>query len=298
MHILVTGASGLIGSALVSSLSAAGYSVTRLVRRPPQSGEKAVRWDPLTGFIDASALEGLDGVVHLAGESIAERWTAAKKVSIRDSRVKGTEVLCEALAQLASPPKVLVSASAIGYYGDRGEEILREESAPGSGFLAEVCRAWEAATEPARQAGLRTVQLRFGVVLSPAGGALAKILPPFRLGLGGVLGSGRQYMSWIALDDAIGAIQQAIVTDNLQGPTNAVAPDAVTNQEFTHTLGKILRRPTVVPLPAFAARLMFGEMADALLLASAHVQPAKLLAVGYRFRYPTLAEALRHLLAT
>jgi uncharacterized protein len=298
MHILVTGASGLIGSALVSSLSAAGYSVTRLVRRPPQSGEKAVRWDPLTGFIDASALEGLDGVVHLAGESIDERWTAAKKVSIRDSRVKGTEVLCEALAQLASPPKVLVSASAIGYYGDRGEEILREESAPGSGFLAEVCRAWEAATEPARQAGLRTVQLRFGVVLSPAGGALAKILPPFRLGLGGVLGSGRQYMSWIALDDAIGAIQQAIVTDNLQGPTNAVAPEAVTNQEFTHTLGKILRRPTVVPLPAFAARLMFGEMADALLLASAHVQPAKLLAVGYRFRYPTLAEALRHLLAT
>jgi uncharacterized protein len=298
MHILVTGASGLIGSALVSSLTAAGYSVTRLVRRPPQSGEKAVRWDPLTGFIDASALEGLDGVVHLAGESIDERWTAAKKVSIRDSRVKGTEVLCEALAQLASPPKVLVSASAIGYYGDRGEEILREESAPGSGFLAEVCRAWEAATEPARQAGLRTVQLRFGVVLSPAGGALAKILPPFRLGLGGVLGSGRQYMSWIALDDAIGAIQQAIVTDNLQGPTNAVAPEAVTNQEFTHTLGKILRRPTVVPLPAFAARLMFGEMADALLLASARVQPAKLLAVGYRFRYPTLAEALRHLLAT
>jgi uncharacterized protein len=298
MHILVTGASGLIGSALVSSLTAAGYSVTRLVRRPPQSGEKAVRWDPLTGFIDASALEGLDGVVHLAGESIDERWTAAKKVSIRDSRVKGTEVLCEALAQLASPPKVLVSASAIGYYGDRGEEILREESAPGSGFLVEVCRAWEAATEPARQAGLRTVQLRFGVVLSPAGGALAKILPPFRLGLGGVLGSGRQYMSWIALDDAIGAIQQAIVTDNLQGPTNAVAPEAVTNQEFTHTLGKILRRPTVVPLPAFAARLMFGEMADALLLASARVQPAKLLAVGYRFRYPTLAEALRHLLAT
>jgi uncharacterized protein len=298
MHILVTGASGLIGSALVSSLTAAGYSVTRLVRRPPQSGEKAVRWDPLTGFIDASALEGLDGVVHLAGESIDERWTAAKKVSIRDSRVKGTEVLCEALAQLASPPKVLVSASAIGYYGDRGEEILREESAPGSGFLVEVCRAWEAATEPARQAGLRTVQLRFGVVLSPAGGALAKILPPFRLGLGGVLGSGRQYMSWIALDDAIGAIQQAIVTDNLQGPTNAVAPEAVTNQGFTHTLGKILRRPTVVPLPAFAARLMFGEMADALLLASARVQPAKLLAVGYRFRYPTLAEALRHLLAT
>jgi len=297
MNILVTGASGLVGSALASSLISTGYEVTRLLRRPPLSGEKAARWDPLAGTIDANAFEGVNAVVHLAGENIAERWTAAKKVNIRNSRIKGTQVLCESLARLASPPKVLVSASAIGYYGDRGEERLSEESAPGSSFLAEVCRDWEAVTEPARQAGLRVVQLRFGVVLSPAGGALAKILPPFRLGIGGVLGRGRQYMSWIALDDAVGAIQHAIVTDNLQGPANAVAPHAVTNQEFTNTLGKVLGRPTVVPLPAFATRLMFGEMADELLLASARVQPAKLLASGYRFRYPELEGTLRHLLA-
>jgi uncharacterized protein len=297
MHILVTGASGLIGSALVSALTSIGFEVTRLVRRQPQSGEKAAYWNPLTGSIDVSALDGVDAVVHLAGENIAQRWTPANKVNIRDSRVKGTQILCEALTRLASPPDVLVSASAIGYYGDRGEEVLTEESPPGRGFLAEVCRAWEAATEPARQTGLRVVQLRFGVVMSSAGGALAKILPPFRLGLGGTLGSGRQYMSWIALDDAVGAIQQAIVTDSLQGPTNAVAPQAVSNQEFTKTLGKVLGRPTVVPLPAFAARLMFGEMADELLLASARVQPVKLLASGYHFRYPELEGALRHLLA-
>jgi uncharacterized protein len=235
--------------------------------------------------------------VHLAGENIAERWTAAKKVRIRDSRVKGTQVLCEALAHLASPPKVLVSASAIGYYGDRGEEILTEESAPGTAFLSEVCRAWEAAADPARQKGIRVVHARFGVVLSTAGGALAKMLPPFRLGLGGVLGSGRQYLSWIALDDAVGAIQHAIVTDALQGPTNTVAPRAVTNQEFTKTLGAVLGRPTAVPFPAFAARLMFGEMADELLLASARVQPVKLAASRYGYRYPELEGALRHLLA-
>jgi uncharacterized protein len=296
MNILVTGASGLIGTALVSSLTSHGHEVTRLVRGQPRSGEKAARWDPMAGTIDASALEGADAAVHLAGESIAERWTAAKKVRIRDSRVKGTQLLCETLARLSSPPKVLVSASAIGYYGDRGEEILSEESPPGRGFLSEVCRAWEAATEPAQRQGIRVVQLRMGVVLSPAGGALAKILPPFRMGLGGVLGSGRQYMSWIALDDVVGVIQHAIVTDALQGPTNAAAPRAVTNQEFTKTLGKVLGRPTVMPLPAFAARLMFGEMADELLLASARVQPAKLVASGYTFRYPELEAALRHLL--
>ena len=296
MNILVTGASGLIGSALVSALTAAGHGVTRLVRSQPKSGEKAVRWDPMAGTIDPRAFEGVDAVVHLAGENIAARWTPAQKVKIRDSRVKGTQVLSEALARLASPPKVLVSASAIGYYGDRGTEILTEDSAPGAGFLAEVCRAWEAATEPARQHGMRVVRLRFGIVLSAAGGALPKMLPPFRLGLGGVLGSGQQYMSWIALDDAVGAIQHAVVTDALQGPVNAVAPQAVTNQEFTKTLGKVLGRPTVFPLPAFAARLMFGEMADELLLASARVQPAKLLASGFSFRYPELESALRHLL--
>jgi uncharacterized protein (TIGR01777 family) len=236
--------------------------------------------------------------VHLAGENIAERWTPAKKVQIRDSRVKGTELLSKTLAGLSSPPAVLVSASAVGYYGDRGEEPLTDDSAPGRGFLAEVCQAWEAATEPARERGIRVVRLRLGVVLSAAGGALAKMLPPFRLGLGGRLGSGRQYVSWIALGDVVGSIQHAIVTGGLQGATNAVAPRAVTNQEFTKTLGKVLARPTAIPLPAFAARLMFGEMADELLLASARVQPAKLLASGYQFRHPELEAALRHLLAS
>jgi uncharacterized protein len=298
MNILVTGASGLIGTALVSSLMSSSHEVTRLVRGQPNPGEKAVRWDPMAGSIEASALEGIDAVVHLAGENIGERWTAAKKVRIRDSRVKGTQLLCETLARLSSPAQVLVSASAVGYYGDRGEEILTEDSPSGRGFLPEVSRAWEAATEPARQHGIRVVQLRLGVVLSAAGGALAKMLPPFRLGLGGVLGSGRQYMSWIALDDAVGAMQHAIVTDTLQGPTNAVAPRPVTNQEFTKTLGKVLGRPTAIPLPAFAARLMFGEMADELLLASARVQATKLLASGYQFRYPELEDALRHVLAS
>jgi uncharacterized protein (TIGR01777 family) len=297
MNILVTGASGLIGTALVASLTSGGHEVTRLVRRQPTAGEKAARWDPMAGTIEASAIEGVDAVVHLAGENIAERWTPAKKANIRDSRVKGTQLLCETLARLSSPPKILVSASAIGYYGDRGEAILTDDSPPGRGFLSEVCRAWEAATEPARQQGIRVVQLRMGVVLSAAGGALAKILPPFRLGLGGVLGSGRQYMSWIALDDVVGAIQHVIITEALQGPTNAAAPRAVTNQEFTKTLGKVLGRPTVFPLPAFAARLMFGEMADELLLASARIQPIKLLASGYQFRYPELEDALRHLLS-
>jgi uncharacterized protein (TIGR01777 family) len=297
MRILMTGASGLIGTALVPSLTSSGHEVTRLVRGQPKPGEKAVHWDPLAGNIDVSAIEGIEAVVHLAGENIAERWTAAKKASIRDSRVKGTQLLCETLTRLSSPPKVLVSASAIGYYGDRGEETLTDDSPPGRGFLSEVCRAWEAATEPARQHGLRVVQLRLGIVLSTAGGALAKMLPPFRLGLGGILGSGRQYMSWIALDDVAGVFEHVILSDGLQGPTNAVAPRAVTNQEFTKTLGQVLGRPTVMPLPAFAARLMFGEMADELLLASARVQPTKLLASGYQFRYTELAEALRHLLA-
>jgi len=297
MEIVVTGASGLIGSALTASLTASGHGVIRLVRRPPQAGEKAMRWDPVSRSLDATAFDGVEAVIHLAGENIAERWTAAKKVNIRDSRINGTQVLAEAIAHLASPPKVLVSASAIGYYGDRGEELLSEESAPGQGFLPEVCRSWEAATETARQAGVRTVQLRFGIVLSPAGGALAKMLPPFRLGLGGVLGNGRQYMSWVALDDTVGAIEHAISMADLQGPTNVVAPQAVTNYEFTKTLGRVLGRPTAIPLPAFAARLLFGEMADELLLASTRVQPAKLLASGYRFRYPELAGALQHLLA-
>jgi hypothetical protein len=237
--------------------------------------------------------------VHLAGDNIASgRWTAAKKASIRNSRVQGTTVLCEALAQLVKPPKVLLSASAIGYYGDRGATTLREESPPGTGFLAEVCQAWEAATAPAVQRGIRVVYLRFGMVLSAAGGALAKMLTPFRLGLGGVVGTGKQYMSWIALDDVLGVIPHALSTETLHGPVNVVAPQAVTNQEFTTALGQVLRRPTKLPMPAFAARLLFGEMADALLLASTRVAPVRLLASGYTFHYPELEEALQHLLGT
>jgi uncharacterized protein (TIGR01777 family) len=296
MNILVSGASGLIGSALVPYLANAGHEVIRLVRSQPQPEERALRWDPMGGLIEESALEGVDAVVHLAGESVEERWTPQKKIRIRESRATGTRLLSESIARLATPPKVLVSASAIGYYGDRGGEILTEESAAGKGFLAEVCRAWEAATAPAAQKGVRVVPLRFGVVLSDSGGALARMLTPFRLGMGGVLGSGQQYVSWIALDDAIGAIQHAIVTALLQGPVNAVAPQAVTNQQFTKVLGKVLGRPTIFPMPAFAVRLMFGEMADELLLASTRVQPAKLVASGYGFRYPELEAALRHLL--
>jgi uncharacterized protein len=297
MHILVTGATGLIGSTLVSFLSTGGHQVTRLVRTPPRPGHAEVYWQPETGSIATPGLEGLDAVVHLAGENIAAgRWTAEKKASIRDSRVQGTHLLCDALAQLVNPPNMLVSASAIGYYGDRGAEVLREDSRPGRGFLADVCRAWEAATAPAAQRGIRVVNVRFGVVLSAAGGALAKMLLPFKLGLGGIIGSGQQYMSWIALDDVVGAIHHTLITDTLQGPVNVVAPNPVTNAVFTKTLGRVLRRPTLFPLPAFVARAAFGEMADALLLASTRVEPAKLKDTHYAFRYPELEGALRHVL--
>jgi uncharacterized protein (TIGR01777 family) len=300
MKVLVTGSSGLIGSALIPYLVVGGHHVVRLLRpHSPSSttGVSVIRWDPMEGKIESSGLEDLDAVVHLAGESIAAgRWTAERKARIRDSRIKGTELLCGTLARLARPPKVLVSASAIGYYGDRGAETLREESPPGSGFLADVSRDWESATAAAVRKGLRVCLPRFGVVLSPAGGALAKMLPPFRMGAGGKLGSGRQYMSWVALDDALGAIHQMLNDGELRGPVNVVAPNPVTNFEFTKTLGRVLCRPTFASVPAFATRLAFGEMADALLLSSTRVQPAKLQGTGYRFRHPELEGALRHLL--
>jgi uncharacterized protein (TIGR01777 family) len=236
-------------------------------------------------------------VVHLAGANIAAgRWTPARKAEIRDSRVEGTRSLCQALARLAHPPQVLASASAVGFYGDRGTETLTEESVAGTGFLPGVCQAWEAAAEPATRVGIRVVHLRFGMILSPAGGALRKMLLPFRLGGGGRVGSGAQFVSWIAIDDVLGAIEHVLREESLHGPVNVVAPESVTNAEFTRSLGRVLRRPTLIPLPAFAARLAFGEMADALLLASARVMPARLRASGYRFRFPELEGALRHLL--
>jgi hypothetical protein len=297
MRVAVSGSTGLVGSEVVAVLSAAGDEVVRLVRRVPAPGEKAVRWDPVKGEIDAAGLEGLDAVVHLAGENVgAGRWTAARKAAIRDSRVNGTRLLCDALAGLARPPKTLVCASAVGYYGDRGEEPLTEESPPGTGFLAGVCREWEAASAPAARKGIRVVALRIGMVLSPKGGALARMLPPFRAGLGGVIGGGRQYVGWIALDDLPGIILHALQCGDLSGPVNAVAPRPVTSREFTEALGKALSRPTPLPVPAFVLRIAVGrEMADALLLASARVIPKRLLDTGYAFRSPELETTLRRL---
>lgn len=295
MQVAVSGSSGLVGSALLPFLTAGGHRISRLVRKA--AGGDDIAWDIAQGVKELSRLEGVDAVVHLAGENIAAgRWTAARKEEIRRSRVEGTRRLCESLAKLSRRPKVLVSASAVGFYGNRGEEILREDSAPGSDFLAQVCREWEAATDPASRAGIRVVHLRSGVILSPAGGALKKMLLPFKMGAGGRMGSGAQFMSWIAIDDAVGAIHHAIVTESLQGPVNGVAPTPVSNVEFTRTLGRVLSRPAIVPMPAFAARLAFGEMADALLLASQRVIPARLQATGYRFRHAELEGALRHLL--
>jgi uncharacterized protein (TIGR01777 family) len=296
MKILVSGSHGLVGTALASSLKLDGHDVFSLVRRAPHS-ESEVEWYPERGSLALAGLEGMDAVVHLAGESIASsRWTDEKKRGIRDSRVKGTTVLSEALANLKQPPKTLISASAIGYYGDRGDLILTEDSAPGNDFLAAVCRDWEKATESAPKKGIRVVNARFGIILSADGGALAKMLTPFRLGLGGRVGSGKQWMSWIALDDVVGAIKFALTDDTLAGPVNFVAPNPVTNGEFTKTLGKVLSRPTLFPIPAFGVRLAFGEMADALLLASQRVEPARLKHAGYRFEFSDLESALRHAL--
>jgi uncharacterized protein len=270
--------------------------VRRLVRSGGSS-EGSVAWDPDAGTIDAAGLDGVDAVVHLAGEGIASgRWTDERKRRIRESRVKGTRLVAETLAAMPRKPRVLVCASAVGFYGARGDEGLDESSAPGTGFLSDVCREWEAAADPARAAGIRVAHLRFGVVLSPKGGALAKMLPPFRMGVGGRLGSGAQWMSWISLDDAIGAVLHALSNDAIAGPVNAVAPNPVTNASFTKTLGGVLGRPTIFPMPASAARLAFGEMADHLLLTGQKVLPRRLLETGYRFRHPGLEEALRHLL--
>lgn len=295
MKIAITGSSGLVGADLVPFLTTGGHLVRRVVRNNPTGND--VLWNPAAGTIDAAQLEGMDAVVHLAGENIAgRRWNTAQKARIRDSRVQGTRLLCETLARLRQPPRVLISASAIGFYGNRGDEALTEASAAGDGFLSDVCREWEAPTSTAELAGIRVVHIRFGIVLSPKGGALAKMLTPFRLGLGGRIGSGQQWLSWITLDDAIGSIYHAISTETLRGPVNAVAPNPVRNQDFTKTLGRVLGRPTVFPMPGFMARLAFGEMANDLLLGSARVVPRALLDSGYGFLQGDLEKALRHLL--
>jgi hypothetical protein len=296
-RILVTGASGLVGRRLCAELEAAGAKVIRAVRGAVQDPAHEVHWNPETYTIDAARLEGVDGVVHLAGENIAGgRWTESFKQKIRDSRVNGTRLISETIAKLAAKPKALVCASAIGYYGSRGDETLSESATPGNDFLARVCQEWEQACQPAREAGIRVVNVRIGVVLSSEGGALRQMLTPFKLGVGGKVGSGEQYMSWVAIDDVVGAIVFALANSHLEGPVNLAAPGPVTNLEFTKTLGRVLRRPTIVPAPAFGLRLAFGEMADALLLSSTRVTPQRLQAAGYRFRQPELEGALRHLL--
>lgn len=295
MTILVSGSTGLVGTALVTHLESLGHSVLRLVRE--RSTESDIAWDPLAGTIDSSNLPNLDGVVHLAGENIAsDRWNEEKKARIRDSRLDGTGLLARTLADMENPPEVMVSASAIGFYGDRGDEILEEGSAPGSGFLSDTCRAWEDAAAPAAERGIRVVHPRIGVVLSKDGGALAKMLLPFKMGVGGIVGSGDQFMSWVTLDDLLAILTYSLTNTKLSGPLNAVSPSPCTNREFTKTLGRVLVRPTLFPMPAFAARLAFGEMADALLLSSARVTPARLIESGYTFLHDELGAGLQYVL--
>lgn len=297
MKILIGGSHGLVGTALIKSLAADGHEIFQLVRYAPRS-DREIEWSPDRYSIALARLEGFDAVVNLAGESIAAgRWTEEKKRRIRESRVKGTKLLGDALANLTNRPRTFICASAIGYYGNRGDEILTETNAPGEGFLAEVCVEWEKATALAIEQGIRVVNARFGVILDQKGGALAKMLPPFRMGVGGRIGSGKQWMSWIALDDVVGALKFALTQDSLQGPVNFVAPNPVTNAEFTKTLGKALSRPTILPIPAFAVRLLFGEMGDALLLGSQRVEPERLTRAGYGFQYQRLGEALQNVLA-
>jgi len=293
-RILLSGATGLIGTALLRSLRTNGHDVTLLVRRPP-SNQNEIQWNS-EQKLAPELVSGFGAVIHLAGESIVGRWTQAKKRRILETRAHGTRNLAEALAAAPKPPLVLVSASAIGFYGDRGEEMLREDSASGEGFLPEVCRAWEASAEPASKAGIRCVQTRFGIVLSSSGGALQKMLLPFRLGLGGNMGNGRQWWSWIDLGDVVCAILHAIKTDSLHGPVNVVGPNPVRNAEFTKILAAVLSRPAIFPMPAFAALMVFGQMGDELLLASQRVEAVKLIATGYPFQMPDLAAALSAIL--
>ena len=293
-RILVSGVSGPIGAALLPSLRTSGWSVVRLVRGSA-AGAGQVAWDPAAPLAP-DAVSGFDAVIHLAGESIVGRWTAAKKAKIRESRVAGTLNLASALAQAEEKPKVFVCGSAIGYYGDRGDEVMREESAPGTGFLAEVCREWEEAATPAVQAGIRTAHIRTGIVLSPKGGALGAMLAPFKLGLGGRTGDGRQWMSWIDVQDMVGGIHHILRNEVMQGAVNMVAPKPVRNAEFVSTLAGVLSRPAIFPMPGFVVKAMFGEMGEELLLSGQKVEAGKLISSGYLFRYGELRESLEGLL--
>jgi hypothetical protein len=293
-RVLVTGASGLLGSALVPVLLGRGHTVAALTRRAPRAGE--IPWDPARGILDARSLAGYDAVVHLAGEPIGVRWTPRRKTLIRASRVDATRLLAERLSSLERRPRVLVAISAIGIYGDRGDEILDEQSPPGTGFLPDLCRAWEAAAAPARDAGIRVVHPRLGLVLSPRGGTLARLLPPFRLGLGGPLGDGRAWWSWVALDDVLAVLLRALGDESLAGPVNVVAPMPVRSRDFARLLGRALKRPAFLPVPSWVLRALFGEMADGAVLASLRVEPARLRAAGHVFRFPSLEGALRSLL--
>lgn len=295
-RVLVSGVSGPIGTALVPSLKANGATVTRLVRAGSTKAakdEEHIPWDPAKP-ISPALVSGFDAVIHLAGEGIVGRWTAAKKAAIRDSRVTGTRNLAEALARAKEKPQVFVSSSAIGYYGDRGDEVLSEHSVPGTGFLPEVCCEWEAATQAASAVGIRTVHLRTGIVLSPKGGALGQMITPFKMGVGGRLGDGRQWMSWIDVQDMVGAIHHILKTDLLRGPVNMVAPRPVTNVEFTKTLASVLSRPAIFPVPRFAIKLAFGEMGETVLLGSQRVEPSQLVTSGYPFRFSDLRSSLQN----
>ena len=292
MKVLVSGSTGFVGSPLVHYLVSEGHDVTRLVRRNLGSAEPEVHWDPAAGTIESSALEGIDGVVHLAGESAVGRWTARKKARILESRTNGTRLLCQALADLDPPPRALICASGLDFYGDRGDALVSEETGPGSGFLAEVTAAWEAATKPATEAGIRVVRVRLGMVVGNGGGALARMLPAFRLGLGGRFGGGRQHVSWLSLTDVVRVFHHILATESLDGPVNVSTPMPVTNAEFARILGRVLSRPAVLPVPAFGLRLALGEMAD-MLLGSVRLDPSKLIGSGFEFRHPELEGALR-----
>ena len=295
-RIAITGASGFIASVLIPMLTTEGHTVVPISRG---AGTDGIQWDPERGTLDPAALEGIDAIIHLAGAGIADRrWTSARKRELRASRTKPTALLARTIASLREPPRVLISMSAVGIYGDAGDSVLTEDTPSGTDFLSELGREWEAAADPARAAGIRVVHPRMGIVLSPGGGALSKLLLPFRLGVGGRLGSGRQWMSWIAIDDALAGLRHCLADERLSGPVNLTAPQPVTNREFTKALAQVLRRPSLFPVPAFVLQAMFGDMAEATLLASQRAVPARLESVGFQFRYPDIRSALRHVLPT